>query len=75
MAGPLMKLFGYSFRILFFQNIPVSALSMFSCPDGKTFDNRKDWKKYMFETFYQFSGKSKETLVKNPGDIEGQVTC
>jgi len=45
---------------------------MFSCPDGKTFDNRKDWKKYMFETFYQFSGKSKETLVKNPGDIEGQ---
>lgn len=27
----------------------------------------------MFETFYTFKDKSNETLVKNPGDIEGQA--
>ena len=29
--------------------------------------------RYMFETFYTFKDKSNETLVKNPGDIEGQA--
>ena len=52
-------------------HLQVAALSMFSYPDGKAraCDDRDDGKKCMSETFYQFTGKSKETLVKNPGPV------
>lgn len=45
----------------------------FETPDGKTFTDRNEWRKYMFNTFYTFKDRSNETLVKNPGDIDGQV--
>lgn len=47
----------------------------FKTPDGKEFEDRTEWKKYMMATFYTFMNKKDEPvpLVKNPGDVDGQV--
>eukprot|EP00639_Heterosigma_akashiwo_P005605 CAMPEP_0194572018 /NCGR_PEP_ID=MMETSP0292-20121207/8768_1 /TAXON_ID=39354 /ORGANISM="Heterosigma akashiwo, Strain CCMP2393" /LENGTH=223 /DNA_ID=CAMNT_0039422917 /DNA_START=55 /DNA_END=722 /DNA_ORIENTATION=- len=44
----------------------------FTAPDGTTFTDRKEYKKYYMKTFLTFEDKRGETLVKNPGDVDGQ---
>jgi len=47
----------------------------FKTPDGKEFATRAEWRDYMFATFYSWKNKVDEPLplVKNPGDIDGQM--
>ena len=48
---------------------------VFKTPDGKEFNTRAEWRDYMMATFYTFKDKKNltEPLVKNPGDIDGQM--
>lgn len=48
---------------------------VFKTPDGKEFNSRAEWRDYMMATFYTFKDKKNltEPLVKNPGDIDGQM--
>jgi hypothetical protein len=38
----------------------------FTTPDGKEFDTKKEWRKYMYENFFSFSKKvnEPEPLIK-----------
>jgi protein XRP2 len=45
---------------------------LFKTPDGKEFATRTEWRDYMMETFYSFKNKNNETLMKKPGDVDGQ---
>eukprot|EP00515_Schizochytrium_aggregatum_P005296 CAMPEP_0202051218 /NCGR_PEP_ID=MMETSP0963-20130614/4489_1 /ASSEMBLY_ACC=CAM_ASM_000494 /TAXON_ID=4773 /ORGANISM="Schizochytrium aggregatum, Strain ATCC28209" /LENGTH=403 /DNA_ID=CAMNT_0048616371 /DNA_START=79 /DNA_END=1290 /DNA_ORIENTATION=+ len=45
----------------------------FTAPDGKTFDTKQAFRKYMSETFYSFRDQSGQTLIKKEGDIAGQT--
>ena len=47
----------------------------FKTPDGKEFETKKEWRKYMYENFYSFTKKENESepLVKAPGTIDGQM--
>jgi hypothetical protein len=49
---------------------PVSFA--FTAPDGKGFATRDEYRKYMFSTFYSFSSRTGETLMKAPGTLDGQ---
>ena len=45
----------------------------FTAPDGKGFTDRKEYRKYMMETFYSFKNKDGDHgLVCRPGEIDGQ---
>eukprot|EP01029_Cantina_marsupialis_P009391 TRINITY_DN218_c5_g1_i1.p1 TRINITY_DN218_c5_g1~~TRINITY_DN218_c5_g1_i1.p1 ORF type:complete len:874 (+),score=245.68 TRINITY_DN218_c5_g1_i1:123-2624(+) len=44
----------------------------FTAPDGKGFDDRQAYRKYVFNTFYTFRDKTDDKLIKYPGDIDGQ---
>lgn len=48
---------------------------VFKAPDGKEFSTRKEMREYVMDKFYSFKNKNNEheLLVKNPGDIDGQV--
>ncbi|KAG2780291.1 hypothetical protein JG687_00003679 [Phytophthora cactorum] len=45
---------------------------IFTASDGKTFEDRAAWRLYEFELTYTFRNKKNETLMKLPGQIEGQ---
>ncbi|KAG1692719.1 hypothetical protein DVH05_025197 [Phytophthora capsici] len=45
---------------------------IFTASDGKTFEDRSAWRLYEFELTYTFRNKKNETLMKLPGQIEGQ---
>lgn len=45
---------------------------IFTASDGKTFEDRAAWRIYEFELTYTFRNKTNETLMKLPGQIEGQ---
>ena len=45
----------------------------FVAPDGKGFHDQREFRKYVFETFYTFADRENETLVKRKGDIDGQA--
>mmetsp|Transcript_13465 Transcript_13465/g.24963 ORF Transcript_13465/g.24963 Transcript_13465/m.24963 type:complete len:205 (-) Transcript_13465:1785-2399(-) len=47
----------------------------FKTPDGKEFETKKEWRKYMYENFYSFTKKvdEPEPLIKAPGSIDGQM--
>ncbi|KAJ1439163.1 tubulin binding cofactor C-domain-containing protein, partial [Ochromonadaceae sp. CCMP2298] len=47
----------------------------FKAPDGQEFSDKKEYREYMMEVYYSFKNKSSDdgTLIKSPGDIEGQV--
>ncbi|RHY25830.1 hypothetical protein DYB25_012414, partial [Aphanomyces astaci] len=40
--------------------------------DGTEFEDRDEYRKYEFETNYTFKNKKDETLIKAPGQIQGQ---
>ncbi|ETV95431.1 hypothetical protein H310_11301 [Aphanomyces invadans] len=44
----------------------------FTASDGTQFEDRDQWRKYEFETNYTFKNKKDETLIKAPGQIQGQ---
>jgi hypothetical protein len=44
----------------------------FKTPDGKEFATRVEWRDYMMATFYSYKNKVNETLIKLPGDVDGQ---
>jgi len=45
---------------------------MYEAPDGTKFEDQRKYKLYMFDNFYTFKNKKGETLVKKPGEIDGQ---
>ncbi|KAF4034398.1 Tubulin binding cofactor C domain-containing protein [Phytophthora infestans] len=45
---------------------------IFTASDGKQFEDRAAWRLYEFELTYTFRNKKDETLMKLPGQIEGQ---
>ncbi|KAG7391684.1 hypothetical protein PHYPSEUDO_003758 [Phytophthora pseudosyringae] len=45
---------------------------IFTASDGKKFEDRSAWRLYEFELTYTFRNKTNETLMKLPGQIEGQ---
>ncbi|ETK72721.1 hypothetical protein L915_20227 [Phytophthora nicotianae] len=45
---------------------------IFTASDGKKFEDRAAWRLYEFELTYTFRNKKNETLMKLPGQIEGQ---
>jgi hypothetical protein len=45
----------------------------FTAPDGKGFNKKGDYRKYMFATFFSFSNRENEFLCKKSGDIDGQA--
>ena len=45
----------------------------FKAPDGTVFQKKKEWRDYMMANYYSFKDKKNENLVKNPGDVDGQV--
>jgi len=47
----------------------------FTAPDGKKFATRSEMRRYTFKTFYTFTDRSGETLMKKPGDISGYGGC
>jgi hypothetical protein len=55
--------------------MPPIKKQTFKSPDGKEFDTRAEWRDYMMATFYTYKDKKNlsEPLVKNPGDIDGQM--
>lgn len=44
----------------------------YTAPDGKGFSDRNEYRKYLFENFYSYSRRTNETLIKAPGQIDGQ---
>jgi hypothetical protein len=52
-------------------NVP-SASFAFTAPDGKGFATRDEYRKYMFATYYSYSSRTGETLLKAPGTLDGQ---
>ena len=44
----------------------------YTATDGTQFEDRNEWRKYEFETNYTFKNKTGESLMKVPGNIEGQ---
>ena len=44
----------------------------FKAPDGTSFATKKEYRKYMVDNFFSFKDKSGETLMKKPGEINGQ---
>ena len=44
----------------------------FRAPDGASFATKKEYRKYMVDNFFSFKDKSGETLMKKPGEINGQ---
>lgn len=51
---------------------PLVASQTFTAPDGKTFQDRSQYRKYVSDTFYSFRDRKNETLVKKEGEICGQ---
>ena len=53
----------------------VPKPQVFKAPDGKVFENRKEWRDYMVLNFYSFKNKvnEPEPLIKLPGSIDGQM--
>jgi hypothetical protein len=45
----------------------------FVAPDGRGFHDQRQFRKYMFDTFYTFSDQVGRTLRKNLGEIDGQA--
>ena len=55
------------FRLSYFTHTLTHSLTMgFTTPDGKEFDSKKEWRKYMYENFFSFSKKvnEPEPLIK-----------
>lgn len=48
---------------------------VFKTPDGKEFTTRAEWRDYMMATYYTYKDKKNlaEPLVKQPGEIDGQM--
>jgi len=44
----------------------------FTAPDGVTFSNEKEYKKYMYANFYSFTDRVGEKCLRVPGEIRGQ---
>ncbi|GBG31022.1 Tubulin-specific chaperone C [Hondaea fermentalgiana] len=51
----------------------ASAKQTYTAPDGKTFEDRAEFRKYVSETFYSFHERKGESLMKNAGEIDGQT--
>lgn len=49
-----------------------SGASVFTAPDGRVFDNRVDYRRYLADKFYSFTKRTGETLTKVPGEVKGQ---
>jgi hypothetical protein len=45
----------------------------FVAPDGRSFSDRAEYRRYLFDNFYTFAGRKGETLTKAPGEIGGQM--
>lgn len=45
----------------------------YTAPDGKGFDSRTEYRKYLFAKYFSFSNVEGEFLVKRGGDIDGQA--
>merc|ERR1711871_257769 len=45
----------------------------FTAPDGKGFQKRSEYRKYLFANFYSFSNRTNEFLCKTSGEIDGQA--
>ena len=45
----------------------------YTAPDGKGFQNRTEYRKYLFANFYSFTERNGEFLCKTGGDIDGQA--
>ena len=45
----------------------------YMAPDGKGFENRTAYRKYLFATYYSFTERDGEFLCKVAGDIDGQA--
>lgn len=52
-------------------SIPTAS-GAFVAPDGKSFADKRSLRKYIFATYYTFSGLSDERVSKEPGSINGQ---
>jgi hypothetical protein len=50
-----------------------STTHKYMAPDGRGFQNRTAYRKYLFATFYSFSEREGEFLCKVGGDIDGQA--
>ncbi|KAL7686733.1 putative cyclase-associated protein CAP/septum formation inhibitor MinC [Plasmopara halstedii] len=50
-----------------------SQKMIFTASDGKKFEDRAAWRLYEFELTYTFRNKVNETLMKLPGQIDGQA--
>lgn len=50
----------------------VAETFKWTAPDGKGFNDKHAYRRHMFATVYSFSKKTGETLVKLPGQVEGQ---
>jgi len=46
--------------------------TIFTAPDGATFESEGAYKKHMYKTMYSFIGRKGETLQRKPGEIRGQ---
>mmetsp|Transcript_23443 Transcript_23443/g.30628 ORF Transcript_23443/g.30628 Transcript_23443/m.30628 type:complete len:325 (+) Transcript_23443:135-1109(+) len=44
----------------------------FTAPDGTVFTNRNEYRKYYMKTELTFESKTGETLIKQPGKVDGQ---
>ena len=51
----------------------VEEAFKYTAPDGKGFNKKGDYRKYMFATYYSFSNRENEFLAKKSGDIDGQA--
>jgi protein XRP2 len=45
----------------------------FTAPDGTEFTDKRKYRRYMFVTYYRFADKKGETLVKKPGEVNGEA--
>lgn len=50
----------------------VSTMPKFVAPDGAEFEDRNEYRTYVFEKFYTFKELEGKKLSKYPGDIAGQ---
>ena len=45
----------------------------FTAPDGTEFAAKPEFRDYMMNNYFSFKNKRGQTLMKQPGDVDGQV--
>ncbi len=51
---------------------PGPAAVLYTAPDGVTFTDRAEFRKYVYTRFYSYSSRTGEVLTKVPGSLAGQ---